>query len=150
MIGKLREYLNTCPYFDSLKSLGIDFLSNDVNVASIDKTPIQPTKNSRIIGNKKKQASFTLKVKLNHSDELKQQIENSDFLEDFEDWLEEQNDIGNFPKLKNNKRVTDIYVSSSNYLLAIDPTLRKAIYQVQIIVEYEQIVLNDPFADFYQ
>lgn len=150
MIGKLRDYLNTCPSFDILKSIGIDFLSNDANVASIDKTPIQPIKSNRIIGNKKKQASFTLKVKLNHSDELKQQIENSDFLEDFEDWLEEQNDIGNFPKLKKNKKVTNIFVSSSNYLLAIDPTLRKAIYQVQIIIEYEQIVLNDPFADFYQ
>ena len=149
MIGSIRDYLKQCPYFNDLKSMGIDFLSNDVNIASIDRTPIQPLKNNRVTGNKIKKAIFTLKVKLNHSDELKQQIENSDFLENFEDWLEEQDDIANFPILKQNKKVTSIYVSSSNYLLAIDPSLRKAIYQVQIIVEYEKIDPNDPFADFY-
>lgn len=149
MIGAIRTYLKPCPCFDGLKEMGIDFLSNDANVASIDRTPIQPLKNEKISGTKLKQVSFTLKVKLNHSDELKQQIENSDFLEDFEDWLEEQNDLKNFPKFKENKKVTKIYVSSSNYLLTIDPTLRKAIYQVQIIVEYEKKDKNNPFADFF-
>lgn len=149
MIGAIRTYLKECTCFDDLKEMGIDFLSNDANVASIDRTPIQPLKNEKISGTKLKQASFTLKVKLNHSDELKQQIENSDFLEDFEDWLEEQNDLKNFPEFKENKKVTKIYVSSSNYLLAIDPSLRKAIYQVQIIVEYEKKDKNNPFVDFF-
>ena len=149
MVGAIREFLKLCPYFSVLKAMGIDFLSNDINIASIDRTPIQPKKNDRITGNKIKQASFTLKVKLNHSDELKQQIENSDFLENFEDWLEEQDDIGNYPILKNNKKVISIYVSSSNYLVAIDPSLRKAVYQVQIIMEYEKIDINNPFVDFY-
>lgn len=149
MIGAIRTYLKSCSCFDNLKEMGIDFLSNDANVASIDRTPIQPLKGEKISGTKFKQASFTLRVKLNHSDELKQQIENSDFLEDFEDWLEEQNDIKNFPTFKDNKKVTKIYVSSSNYLLAIDSTLRKAVYQVQIIVEYEEKDKNNPFVDFF-
>lgn len=149
MIGAIRTYLKPCPCFNDLKEMGIDFLSNDANVASIDRTPTQPLKNEKISGTKLKQASFTLKVKLNHSDELKQQIENSDFLEDFEDWLEEQNDLKNFPKFKENKKVTKIYVSSSNYLFAIEPTLRKAVYQVQIIVEYEKKDKNNPFVVFF-
>ncbi len=149
MIGKIRTYLKECPCFNDLKEIGIDFLSDDANIASIDRTPIQPLKKEKISGTKLKQASFTLRTKLNHSDELKQQIENSDFLEDFEDWLEDQNDLKNFPKFKDNKKVTKIYVSSSNYLFAIEPTLRKAIYQVQIIVEYEKKDKNNPFADFF-
>lgn len=149
MIGAIRTYFSKCLCFDDLKKIGIDFLSNDANIASIDRTPIQPLKNEKISGTKLKQASFTLRVKLNHSDELKQQIENSNFLEDFEDWLEEQNDLKIFPKFKENKKVTKVYVSSSNYLFAIEPTLRKAIYQVQIIVEYEKKDKNNPFADFF-
>lgn len=149
MIGAIRTYLKDCPCFDILKAIGVDFLSNDANIASIDKTPIKPLKKENVGRTKLKQASFTLRVKLNHSDELKQQIENSDFLEEFEDWLEDQNDIKNFPKFKDNKKVTDIYVSSSNYLIAIDPTLRKAVYQVQIIIEYEKKDKNNPFVDFF-
>lgn len=149
MIGAIRTYLKECTCFNDLKEMGIDFLSNDANVASIERTPIQPLKNEKISGTKLKQVSFALKVKLNHNDELKQQIENSDFLEDFEDWLEEQNDMKNFPKFKENKKVNKIYVSSSNYLFAIEPTLRKAIYQVQIIVEYEKKDKNNPFVDFF-
>lgn len=149
MIGAIRTYLKECPCFDKLKEIGIDFLSNDANIASIDRTPIQPLRKANIGGIKFKQASFTLRVKLNHSDELKQQIENSDFLEELEDWIEDQNDIGNFPKFKDNKKVTNIYISSSNYLVMIDPTLRKAVYQVQIIVEYEKKDKNNPFADFF-
>ncbi|MCI8575772.1 MAG: hypothetical protein HFI09_04810 [Bacilli bacterium] len=149
MIGAIRTYLDECPFFNNLKAIGVDFLSNDANIASIDRTPIKPLINGKISGAKIKQASFTLRVKLNHSDELKQQIENSDFLEDFEDWLEEQNDIKNFPIFKKNKKVTNIYVSSSNYLLSIDPALRKAVYQVQIIIEYEKKDKNNPFADFF-
>lgn len=149
MIGAIRDFLKTCPCFKELKEIGVDFLSNDANIASIDRTPIQPTKNTRISGNRIKQLSFTLRAKFNHTDEIKQQIENSNFLEDFEDWLEEQNDEENYPKFKKNKKVTDMYISSSNYLLAIDPTLRKAVYQVQIIIEYEKIDENNPFKDFF-
>lgn len=149
MIGAMRTYLNDCPCFETLKSMGVDFLSNDANIASIDRTPIKPLIKPYINGNKLKQISFTLRVKFNHSEEIKQQIENSDFLEEFEDWLDEQNDINNYPKFKNNKRVRDIYISSSNYLVMIDPTLRKAVYQVQIIVEYEKIDTRNPFQDFF-
>jgi len=149
MIGAIRTYLTECPFFDNLKLIGVDFLSNDANVASIDRTPIKPLKSTQVTGTKVKQGSFTLRVKLNHSEELKNQIENSDFLEDFEDWLEEQSALCNFPKFKDNKKVTDIYVSSSNYLIAVEPTLRKAIYQVQIIVEYEKKDKNNPFVDFF-
>ena len=150
MIGAIRNYLKQCPSFEILKEMGIDFLSNDANIASIDKTPINPLKKEKnVYGTKLKQASFALRVKLPHSDELKQQIENSDFLEDFEDWLEEQNDINNFPMFKENKKVTNIYVSSSNYLLTLEPTMRKAVYQVQIIIEYEKKDKNNPFADFF-
>lgn len=149
MIGAIRTYLKQCSCFEDLKEMGIDFLSNDANIASIDRTPIQPKKKENIGGTKFKQASFALRVKLNHSDELKQQIENSDFLEDFEDWLEEQNDLKNFPKFKKNKKVTNIYVSSSNYLVSIEPNLRKAVYQVQIIIEYEKKDKNNLFVDFF-
>ncbi len=149
MIGAIRTYLKDCTCFDTLKAIGVDFLSNDANIASIDRTPIQPLKKENVGGTKSKQASFILRVRLNHTDELKQQIENSDFLEDFEDWLEDQNDIKNFPKFKDNKKVTSIYVSSSNYLLMVDTTLRKAVYQVQIIVEYKKKNKNNPFVDFF-
>lgn len=149
MIGAIRTYLKECPCFETLKAIGIDFLSKDANIASIDRTPIKPLIQKYVNGNKLKQASFTLRVKLNHNEELQQQIENSDFLEDFEDWLDDQSDLNNFPKFKNNKKVKEIYVSSSNYLVMVEPTLRKAIYQVQIIIEYEKIDTKNPFKDFF-
>lgn len=149
MIGKIRKYLANCPSFDTLKAIGVDFLSKDARVASIDRTPISPTKEKSVLGTNVKQASFTLRVRLQHSDELKNQIDNSDFLEDFEDWIEEQNDIGNYPTLKKGKKVTNMYISSSNYLVSIDPNSRGAVYQVQIIIEYEKKNEKDPFADFF-
>lgn len=148
MIGKLREYLKKCPCFEDMKEIGVDFLSDDVNIASIEKTPIKPILNEKIYDIKKKQASFTLRVKLVHSNELKTQIENSDFLEDLEDWLEEQNDNKDFPELKKGKTVTKIYVSSSGYLYGFEPSLRLAVYQIQIVMEYEKRNCTDPFADF--
>lgn len=149
MNNALREFFLKCPSFEKLKKLGIDMLSKDANVASIDKTPIKPIIKTYIDGSTLRQASFTIRVNLEHVDEIKQKIENSEFFEEVSDWIEEQNELGIFPILKGDKTVTKITISSSDYLVSMNPNLRKAYYQIQIIIEYEKKNTKNPFADFF-
>lgn len=149
MNSALREYLLQCPYFEKLKELGIDMLSKDANVASIDKTPIKPIVKEKVNGDSSRQVSFIIRANFEHFDELKTKIENSEFFEDVSEWIEEQNELENFPILKGNKTATKISISSSDYLVTINPNLRKACYQIQILMEYDKKNTNNPFVDFF-
>ncbi len=149
MINSLREYFLKCPSFQKLKELGVDMLSKDANVATIDKTPIKPILRTKVNGDTERQASFILRAHFNHSNELQNKLKNSEFFEEIAEWIEEQNEEENFPILKNNQYVTKITISSSDYLVSVDPTLRKACYQIQIIVEYTRKDVKNPFVDFF-
>lgn len=145
----LRNLLLTCSYFKDLKAIGVDLLSKDNNVASIEKTPLKSLIEEKVNGDKLKQKGFIIRANFPHSNELENNIKNSDFYDNFEDWIDNLNETRDFPFYTNNKEVYEIEITTCGYLVSINPNLRQACYQIQLIVKYEEKDSNNPFKDFF-
>ena len=149
MINAIRNWLKDCNYFDDIKELGVDFLSSDANVASIEKAPGQKTIERKVNGDSIKQINIILRAWFPYSDDIKQNIENSEFYENVSDWIEEQVETDNLPVFKSNKVCTNVEITTSDYLVSVSDNMRKACYQMQLRVEYRKLC-TDEFAKFYK
>ena len=148
MIEAIRTWLGDCSCFDEIKSFGVDFLSSDANTASIEKAPGAKTIEKKVNGDTIKEINIILRAWFPYSEELRQNIENSNFYEDLSDWIEEQVNEDNLPVFTANKVCTKVEVTTSDYLVSIADNGRKACYQMQLKVEYRKLC-TDVFAQFY-
>lgn len=148
MIKEIRKWLLTCECFNELKNLGVDFLSSDSNSASIEKAPGKKKIEERINGDTLEEQNIILRAWFPYSEDLKQNIENSEFYENLSDWIDSQIKINNFPNLGKNKICTNIEVVSNDYLMSLSDNLRKACYQMQLKIEYLK-KCEDEFSGFY-
>ncbi len=149
MIEAIRTWLRECPCINDLKDVGVDFLSSDVETASIDKTPSSLVLNRFMDGSSRRQQTFTLRAWFPYSDENRQNIENSAFLENVCDWIDEQVEDDNMPNLGANKECESVEINTSDYLINVSPNGRKACYQVQLRMTYIKKA-TDIFAQFYK
>lgn len=140
MIEALRTWLRSCPCINDLKELGVDFLSSDANTASIDKTPSSLTLNRFVDGSSRRQQTFTLRAWFPYSDETRQNIENSEFLENVCDWIDTQVEEDDMPDLGPKKECESVEISTSDYLINVSQNGRKACYQVQLKMTYIKYV----------
>ena len=63
-----------------------------------------------------------------------QNIQNSEFYEQFAEWVEEQESLGNFPALPEGCEPDSLSVLSSGYIM--DISMRNARYQIQLQLIY--------------
>ena len=63
-----------------------------------------------------------------------QNIQNSEFYEQFAEWVEEQESLGNFPELPEGCEPDGLSVLSSGYIM--DISMRNARYQIQLQLIY--------------
>lgn len=148
MIEAVRTWLKNCTCFDEIKEFGVDFLSSDANTASIEKAPGMKTIERKVNGDTIKEMNVILRAWFPYSDEIRQNIENSNFYEELSDWIEEQVNDNDLPVFNANKVCTNVEVTTSDYLMAISDNMRKGCYQMQLKVEYRKLS-TDEFAKFY-
>lgn len=71
-----------------------------------------------------------------------QNIQNSEFYEQFANWVEEQDSLGNFPELPEGCVPDSLSVLSSGYIM--DISMRNARYQIQLqLVYYKEAKKNE-------
>lgn len=138
LISSIRDYILTCPYLEKLEYLGINFLDEASNSFSIEEVPSKTTIKKFIDGSRKKQFTFVVASMFDFSEELQNQIDNSGFYEDFSDWIEENNDKGVLPNLKNGLTPEEIEVETCGYLYNIFDGIKKARYQIQCKFTYTE------------
>jgi hypothetical protein len=130
IIKSLQDYLKT---YDNMELREIQTMMTDTTLNVPSSYAVAPTGNSKVItdiaGNKTYQNNYVFYAKEAAADEVDRQ-DNYDFLEDFCDWIEEQNDQGVFPSLPENYEVEEINVS--NVLLFDIEDDGTGLYQVQI------------------
>ncbi len=136
LISSIRDYILTCPYLEKLEKLGINFLDEKSNSFSIEEIPSKKILNKYVGGSSKRQIIFVVASTFLFSEEIQNQINNSGFYEDFSDWIEENNDNGVFPKLKDGYTPDEIEVETSGYLYSIYSDMSKARYQIQCKFTY--------------
>lgn len=138
IIESLINYFLTCPDVAELTtSIKVDFLQDKGNSFSIEPIATNPVVSNYIGGGGERQFAFSFAVKFNYSDEARMNIENSEFFEKLEEWLEEQNRVGNMPTLDEGKYADKIEVTSNGYLFGVTEDMRYGRYNIQCRLLYE-------------
>jgi len=91
----IQDYFKTCPYLNSSGYIDLNYLDSEPFNYSISLNGTETTYREYTDGGAIRQILFyfTFVVPLDRSEMLK----NSTFNEDLDDWIEQQNDICNFP-----------------------------------------------------
>lgn len=132
---KIKEWIETCPLLEG-NNINVDYLDNDVYSYSIDKTPTQPQVVKFIDGTGGKyQITFDFTIQLPLSPAIIDNLTNSQFGEDFMNWVETQNLIENLPDIDG---AFSIECTSPNYVLQKQDTV--AIYIIQMNFTYYKLL----------
>jgi len=128
-IKAIREYIATCPYLNDGK-IGVDYLENEI-AYSIEPTPVSPQDVDFIDDSGIKQLAFIFASRESYGQETIQNILNTEFYEDFSDWIEENNFNGILPKIDG---IETIECLSTGY--AYQTGIDTARYQIQMRITY--------------
>ena len=133
VIEAIRDYISNCPALETF-NINVNYLEDDYDSFSIEETPCDPVLRRYIDGSMKKQCQFVFTSKEPYSSDVICNIDNSNFYEEFSNWIETNNKDGIFPSLEEGLEPTQIKVISSPYVITADED--KAIYQVQMNLIY--------------
>lgn len=138
MIEAIIEYLKQCELFKNIEDIGVDYQSDQPDDFSINTIPENRVISEDVIGNREMQFSFNLMSRVYTATDL-DRITNLHFLDDLAEWIYEQNQKGNYPKLpKENQIPTGIEVASFGYLYSNDAEIQNGIYQMQLKLYYQE------------
>ena len=130
----IKEYIETCPLLDGDK-INVDYLKDEVYSYSIDRTPTQPNVKKFVDGfGGKKQITFDFTVTAPLSSRVVTNLANSQFGEDFIEWIETQQRLRNLPEIDG---AFSIECTSPSYIL--QKTETTAIYIIQINFTYYEL-----------
>lgn len=93
----IKEYIEKCPLLKKGK-VNVDYIKDKPQSYSIDETPTETVLNKFTDGGSRRQIQFDFSIQANFS--ILENIKNSKFCDDFLDWIEEENNKGNLPKIK--------------------------------------------------
>ena len=140
MIDSIQDYIKQCELFKNIESINVDYQDEEPDNYSINSIPENRLINEDVIGNKYMQFSFTLTSRVYTATDL-DRIQNLHFLDDFAEWIYEQNEMGNLPILpKGNQIATEIIVTSNAYLYSNDPKIQNGVYQMQLKLYYKELI----------
>ena len=92
----IKEFIETCPYLKNGK-VNVDYIKDEPQSYSVDETPVEPVLNNFRDGGRRLQIQFDFSIQANFS--VLENIKNSKFCDDFTDWIYEQNEKDNLPKI---------------------------------------------------
>ena len=131
IIDKVREYIATCPYLKEYAELNIEYLIDKVNTYSINENAGYDPVLNQFLSGSERQFMFSFDSKLIWNEDIKNNIDNSKFFEDFRNWIETNNKSKIFPKLPG---IYKIEALTNGYILATNAN--EAIYRIQCKLEY--------------
>lgn len=128
----IKEFIETCPYLNNGK-IDVDYLKEDVNSYAIVQATTTPIVTRYRGGGSIRQIAFDFVVQAPISSRNIENLANSKFGEDFMEWIEEQDDNRNLPKIPN---IQHIQCTSPSYIL--QRTNTQATYIIQMNCTYYQ------------
>lgn len=134
IIESIRDYIMSFP---ELKDgcLLVDYLGDKPIEYTVEPVPCDPVYQKYVDGGCIKQFLFIFASREYYSADTNTCIENLHFYEEFEEWIEEQNDNEVFPDL-GDKIPVSIEVLTRGYAMSADSNTAR--YQIQLRLLYEE------------
>ena len=135
LIKSIRNFIKECPHLDEFyKSIGVDYLNDEVTSYMIEPVPAEPVLKRYINGDCKKQYLFVFASKEAYGPDVRENINNIGFYEDFAEWLDGCTENGDLPDLGGEKEALSISAQTTGYLF--DASVDKAQYRIQCRLIY--------------
>ena len=134
MIEAVRTWFRTCPLLRKGTIFGVDKLGADPVGYEIAPLSCNPVVKKYVDGSSIRQFQFAFASREVYDEQ--QNMQNTAFYEQLQDWLEKQSDIGNLPALGEGKKARDLQILSSGYVY--DTGDSTAIYQMELSLLYIQ------------
>ena len=136
VMRSIADYIaEECPLLDRKKPFYLDHIS-DKDCYCVNTVP-NPSYKKDIIGNKTYTVTFQFSLRVAISDD-EERADNVAFLEEFREWIEDQNEHCRFPDLGFNKTVKSLEVIESGYLDEGDEGNITGIYVTQLQLVYKE------------
>lgn len=113
----------------------MDYIGEEMSY-SLDPLPCDPVVSRYVDGGTKKQFQFAFTSKEEYDEDARVNIDNSEFLQRFEEWLEEKNFADDLPVLQEGKEAIWFETMNKGYLYDVDGALAK--YRIECRLLYEQ------------
>ncbi len=136
MIDSVRDYIANCPYLDDFTEVNVNYLVDKVKAYSVNEgASYNPIITTDILGNEESQFQFTFDAKFYWNDEIANNVDNSNFFENFSNWLRENNNNKIFPTIGSDDiSITSISANSNGYIF--DTSSDEAIYRISCVMNY--------------
>lgn len=136
MIDSVRDYISNCPYLDDFTEVNVNYLVDKVKAYSVNEgASYNPIITTDILGNEESQFQFTFDAKFHWNDEIANNVDNSNFFENFSNWLRENNNNKIFPTIGSDDiSITSISANSNGYIF--DTSSDEAIYRISCVMNY--------------
>lgn len=132
LIDYIRSLLRTCPLLEN-ERINVDFLDAENGSYSVNTSPAAPIVKRFIDGSSIRQYVFTFSSAELYGEEIRQNLENAGFWEDFMEWIESVT----LPQpLETGQEPQKIEVLSSGYAFMTDAD--SARYQIECRLLYKQ------------
>lgn len=95
-IQLIKEFIETCPLLKNGK-VNVDYIKDEAGSYSIDETPATTILTQFADGGTRNQIVFDFSIQASFS--ALENIKNSKFCDDFTEWIKEQDNNGNLPKI---------------------------------------------------
>ncbi|MGL5330436.1 MAG: hypothetical protein ACRDD7_14290 [Peptostreptococcaceae bacterium] len=116
IVDKIIDFIETCPYLDELAHVQSEYLEENAVNYCLEVSPATTIIQSYIDGSTERQLLFTFSSKEVMSDFDDLNIQNMNFYEHFTEWIEEQNSLGNLPKLDGKMSSISVEILSPGYV----------------------------------
>lgn len=123
----IKEFIEKCPLLKGGK-VNVDYIKDKIYSYSIDETPSVTILKKFTDGGSRRQIVFDFSIQAPFN--KLETILNSKFCDDFMEWIETQNDLGNLPKLEGIESI------SCNRGTILQTTETTAIYVIPMQVIY--------------
>lgn len=137
LIDSIRNFILTCPFLEN-GQVNVDYIGEEMGY-SIDPLPCDPIIQRYMDGGAKKQFQFAFTSQEEYDQDSRINIDNSGFFQFFEEWLDEQNFLGNLPELEAGKIPISLGTLNSGYLYDVNGVNAK--YRIECRLIYAQEVM---------
>lgn len=135
VIESLREYIKLFPGVEGGK-INVDFLPEEAQTYSVDVIPSTEIVKRYIDGSSIRQFLFVFASRGFYGPEIRQQLDNVGFYEEFSEWINTNSRKGIFPSLDGGREPRKIEITTSGYAFALGEDTAR--YQIQGRLEYFQ------------
>lgn len=135
IIECIRDYISAFPELSENCCLLIDYLGDKAVEYTVEAVPCDPVYKIYIDGEKVKQFLFLFASREFFEADVNTCIENLHFYEQFEDWIEKNNEDGILPDL-GDKVPVSLEVLTRGYVFSADEETAR--YQIQLRLVYEE------------